>query len=143
MNALVRSLTRLAQARPGAAQAHWLLRLPLALILAQNGLNKFPLSADAAAGFGLPLPLWALAAVGELAVAALLILGGLVRGSMGDLITRLAGAGLAAIVAGVIYVAYWGPLLDILMFNPLQVLLLCAGLYLALAGRGPSRPQAA
>jgi len=127
---------RTARALPQVNFAHWLLRLPLAAVALQQGMSKFPLSADAASGFGLPLALWGLAAIGEIAVGVMLILGGLIRGGSGDLMTRLAGAGLAVIVAGVIYVAYWAPPLDLLMFNQFQLLLLGGGLYLALAGRG-------
>lgn len=127
-------IDRTARALPTVSPAHWLLRLPLVAVLLQYGLDKFPLSADAAAGFGVPLPLWAMAGVGEIAAAVLLVLGGLLRGGIGDLMTRVAGAATALIVAGVIYVAYWAPPLDLLMFNQFQILLLGAGLYFALVG---------
>jgi len=128
--------SRTARALPRTRYAHWFLRLPLAAVALQQGMMKFPLSADAAAGFGLPLALWALAALGEIAVGVMLLLGGLMRGGAGDLLTRLAGAGLAVIVAGVIYVAYWAPPLDLLMFNQFQLLLLGGALYFALFGDG-------
>ncbi len=133
---------RTARALPRAQFAHWLLRLPLALVLLQQGYDKFPLSADAAAGFGVPFALWAMAAVGEIAVGILLLVGGLMRGALGDLMTRIAGAGVAAIVAGVLYVAYWAPPLDLLMFNQFHLLLMAAGLYLALMGTGHNRDSA-
>jgi len=133
-------IERASRALPTAGFAHWFLRLPLAAVLLQQGADKFPLSADAAAGFGLPLALWGLAAAGEIVVGLALLLGGLMRGPLGEVVTRLAGAGLAVIVAGVIYVAYWAPPLELLMFNQFQVLLLGCGLYLALVWRGaPAR----
>lgn len=125
---------RTARALPRAQFAHWLLRLPLAGVLLQYGIDKFPLAATDAAGFGVPLVLWALAAVGEIAVGLLLILGGVVRGGTGEVMTRIAGAGLAVIVAGVVYVAYWAPPLDLLLFNQFHLLLLAGGLYFALIG---------
>lgn len=125
---------RTARSLPRPAAADWLLRLPLAGVLLVNGWQKFPLSADVAAGFGVPFPLWVLAALGEIAVAAMLVAGALIRGAAGDLVTRAAGAGAAAIVAGVIYVAYWAPPLDLLMFNQFHLLLMAVGLYLALSG---------
>ena len=128
-------LERTARAVPDLGAAHWLIRLPLAAVLVQNGLAKFPLSADVAAGFGVPLALWALAAVGELAVAVMLLAGGLMRGALGELATRVAGAGAAAIIAGVIYVAYWAPPLDLLLFNQFHLLLLCSALYLTFAAK--------
>ncbi|MCU0905452.1 MAG: DoxX family protein [Tabrizicola sp.] len=126
---------RAARAVPRLSYADWLLRLPLAGILLQYGSQKFPLSADAAAGFGVPFPLWVLAAVGEVAVGLMLLAGGILRGSLGDLVTRLAGAGAAMIVAGVIYVAYWAPPLDLLMFNQLHLMMLAIGLFFALNGK--------
>jgi putative oxidoreductase len=128
-------LDRTAHALPRAAFAHWLLRLPLAGVLLQYGIGKFPLSEAEAAGFGVPLALWALAGVGEIGAGLLLILGGVLRGGAGDLVTRLAGAGIAVIVASVLYVAYWAPPLDLLMFNQFHLLLLAGGLYFALAGK--------
>ena len=127
-------LDRTAQVLPRGTYAHWLLRLPLALVLMQQGIDKFPLSADMAAGFGVPFVLWIMAAAGEIAVAGLLIAGGFLRGVTGDLVTRVAGLGLAAIVAGVLYVAYWAPPLELLMFNQFHLLLLAGGLYFALTG---------
>lgn len=129
-------LDRTARALPRASFAHWLVRLPLAGVLLQYGLDKFPLSPEAAEGFGVPYPLWILAAVGEVAVAVLLVAGGLLRGGLGDLATRLAGAGAAVIVAGVLYVVYWAPPLDLLLYNQFHMMLLAAGLYFALAGNG-------
>ena len=129
-------IDRTARAIPRVNHAHWLLRIPLAMVLLQYGFDKFPLSADAAAGWGVPLFLWALAGVGEIAVGIALIASGFLRGALGDLVTRLAGALSAVIVAGVIVVAYWAPPLDLLMFNQFHILLLGGSLYLALAGTG-------
>ena len=139
---LDRSVERTAQALPRISHAHWLLRLPLALVLLQYGFDKFPLSADVAAGWGLPLWAWALAGLGEVAFGALLIMSGFLGGNRGDVATRIAGAGAAVIVAGVIVVAYWAPPLDLILFNQFHILLLCAGLYLALSGRRSADVQA-
>lgn len=125
---------------PRARFAHWMLRLPLAAVLLQYGIEKFPLNPMAAEGFGVPFPLWILAAVGEIAIGVLLIVSGFLRGSLGDLATRSAGAASAIIVAGVIVVAYWAPPLDLLMFNQFHILLLGVSLYLALCNRTPSLP---
>ncbi len=121
---------------PKTRHADWFLRLPLAAVMLQYGLDKFPLSADAAAGWGLPLWAWTLAGVGELAVAFLLIASGLLASLKGNafaaILTRVAGLVAAIIVAGVIIVAYWAPPLDLLMFNQFHLMLLGASLYLAL-----------
>lgn len=126
-------IDRTSRAFAATAHAHWLLRVPLALVLMQYGLEKFPLSAEIAAGWGLPLWVWALAGVGEIAIALLLITSGFLRGAAGTLATRIAGFGASIIVAGVIVVAYWAPPLDLLMFNQFHILLLGASLYPALS----------
>lgn len=128
-------IDRTSRAFVGTAYAHWLLRIPLAMVLFQYGTEKFPLSADVAAGWGLPLWAWALAGIGELAIAVLLIAGGLLSGAAGTLASRIAGIGAAIIIAAVIVVAYWAPPLDLLMFNQFHILLLGASLYLALSPR--------
>lgn len=125
---------RTSRALPRGVHAHWLLRLPLALVLLQQGFDKVPLSTDMAAGFGLPLALWGLAAFGEIAAGILLLVAGLMRGALGNLLTRVAGAGLAVIVLGVLIVAYGGTPADWLMFNQFHVLLMAGGLYFALTG---------
>ena len=51
---------------PEFCKSQWLLRLPLALIIIQQATWKFPLSADDAASFGLPMTLWMIGAFGEL-----------------------------------------------------------------------------
>lgn len=135
MTTAINFVDRTARSLPSPGFAHWLLRAPLIVVLVQQGMDKFPLSPDAAAGFGVAYPLWIMAALGELAVALMLVVGGVSRGAMGDLLTRLAGAGAAAIVAGVIYVAYWAPPMDLILFNQFHILLMCAGLYLALSGK--------
>ena len=132
-------LQRVARNLPRGTHAHWLLRLPLALVLLNQGYNKFPLSDAMAEGFGVPYFMWIMAAVGEVAVGLLLIIGGFLRGPLGDLTTRIAGLGTAAIIAGVIYVAYWAPPIEILLFNQFHVLLLAGGLYLALTGKPSAR----
>ena len=125
---------RTSRALPRGTHAHWLLRAALALVLVQQGIDKFPLSADAAAGFGLPFALWALAAVGEIGAGVLLIVAGFLRGALGNLLTRIAGAGLAVIVLGVLFVAYGGTPADWVIFNQFHLLLMAGGLYFALTG---------
>jgi uncharacterized membrane protein YphA (DoxX/SURF4 family) len=135
-------IERSARVLPRGTHAHWLLRVPLALVLMQYGLEKFPISAETAAVWGLPVALWAMAALGEVTAAVMLVVGGLLRGALGDLVTRAAGGIAAVIVMGVLYVAYSGPPLDMLLFNQFHVLLIASGLYLALTGSGGRRVEA-
>lgn len=134
---------RTTRALPRLPVAHWLLRLPLAGILLRYGLDKVPLEASQAAGFGVPRGLWGLAGLAEIGAALFLLAGGLVRGPLGYLLTRAAGAGAAVIVASVVYIAYRAPPLDLLLFTQFHPMLLSGGLYFALAGNGTASEQAA
>lgn len=127
-------LQKVAQDIPSVRPAHWLIRLPLAAMILNQGIMKLPLTEADAASWGLPFVLWAMAALGEIAASAALIFGGFVRNWIGDLLTRLAGLGIAMIVAGVLYVVYWAPLYDLWLANQFQILLLVGGLYFALRG---------
>ena len=127
-------LQKVAQDIPSVRPAHWLIRLPLAAMILNQGIMKLPLTEADAASWGLPFVLWAMAALGEIAAGAALIVGGFVRNWIGDVLTRLAGLGIAMIVAGVLYVVYWAPLYDLWLANQFQILLLVGGLYFALRG---------
>ncbi|MEL6609664.1 MAG: DoxX family membrane protein [Pseudomonadota bacterium] len=118
--------------------AHWFLRLPLAAIIFNQGWMKLPDLAGQAESNAIPVVLFAMAAIGEILGAAALIVGGIVKslnpGGLinlaGDVLTRLAGFAIAAVVAGVIYMFYWGS------FYSMQyhLLLLAGGLYFMLRG---------
>ncbi|MEM9047483.1 MAG: hypothetical protein AAGC92_02080 [Pseudomonadota bacterium] len=137
MTALVNTLTgfvRTDRALPDIRWAHWFLRILLAAVIMREGFNKTPIAADDAASFGVPVLLWALAAVGELVAGFLLIAGGLIRTSFGDLVTRTGGALIALIVASVLMMVYWAPPVELFLYNQLHLLLLAGGLYFAFRG---------
>ncbi|MEM9029685.1 MAG: DoxX family protein [Pseudomonadota bacterium] len=119
---------------PDVRFAHWLPRLLLAAIILQQGYIKFPLLASDAAGYGVPYFMWGLAALGELFAGMALIIGGLIKSRLGDIITRTGAALLALIVASVIVVVYWAPPLDLFLGNQTHLLLLAGGLYFAFRG---------
>ena len=119
MNAAKTGFETISSSIPEFCRSHWLLRIPLSIILIQQGLSKFPLTVDDAASFELPFTVWALAAFSELFVGVALILGGIL---------------LAAVIAGVIITTNWGPIFDIILYDHLHVLLLVGGLYFGLRG---------
>ena len=119
---------------PEFCKSQWLLRLPLALIIIQQATWKFPLNADDAASFGLPMPLWIIGAFGELFAGLALLSGGLIRSWYGDLLTRLGGLGLAVIIVSVLIIAHKAPIIDILLYNQFHLLLLLGGLFFGLRG---------
>ncbi|MEM1380526.1 MAG: hypothetical protein AAGH41_07875 [Pseudomonadota bacterium] len=95
--------------------AHWFVRVPLAIILFDQGWVKMLDLTGQAEANGIPLFLFFLAALAEVGGAAGLIVGGAAlslnltgwKTQAGDLLTRVSGFAIAAIVAGVIYMFYF------------------------------------
>ena len=71
-------LKRIASKIPEFCASHWLLRLPLAIVFIQQGLSKFPVTADDAASFELPYLVWWFVAYGELGAGVGLIAAALI-----------------------------------------------------------------
>ncbi|MEM9351094.1 MAG: hypothetical protein AAGA47_12605 [Pseudomonadota bacterium] len=119
--------------------AHWFVRIPLALIIGNQGYLKFIDLAGGAEAYGFPIWMWALAALAEVAAAAGLIVGGVVKSLnpsnrllalFGDVVTRLSGFATTAVVAAVIAIVYWGPWAGF----QLQLMLLAGGIFFMLRG---------
>ncbi|MEM9855403.1 MAG: hypothetical protein AAF841_13285 [Pseudomonadota bacterium] len=119
--------------------AHWFIRIPLALIIANQGAMKFIDLAGGAASYGFPVWMWALAGLGEILAAAAFIIGGIVKSLspenallrlFGDVVTRLGGLATTIIVASVIGIVYWGPWQGM----QFHLMLLAGGVYFTLRG---------
>ncbi len=95
-------------ATANAPMAHWLLRFALSATFLFHGLGKVGNMAATAEHFGLSQGTLSAVTVVELAVPGLLVLGGLLTGSLGDLLTRLAGICAIAVLLGAISVVHWG-----------------------------------
>ncbi|GIT90270.1 hypothetical protein JANAI62_02470 [Jannaschia pagri] len=118
---------------PTIRSSDWFLRIPLAIIIMEQGALKIPDMALQAEGFGIPLVLFALATFAEIAGGAAILLGGFLRNNwMTDLLTRLGGLAISVVVAGVIALLYFGP------FSgwQFQGLLLAGGLFFLFRGNG-------
>ena len=85
---------------PEFCLSHWLLRVPLAIVFIQQGLSKFPVTADDAEAFELPLLVWWIVAYGELGAGIGLLVGGFFAAKLisisfipefGDMVTRFSG----------------------------------------------------
>ena len=70
---------------PEVFRSHWLLRIPLAIIIFQQDIVNEAMSVE------LPSEVWAMPAFSKLFVGVALILGGMITGWMGDLLSRLGG----------------------------------------------------
>ena len=75
MSALLKSLPAKI---PEFCASHWLLRIPLAVVFIQQGLSKFPVTADDAASFELPYLVWWFVAYGELGAGIGLLVAALI-----------------------------------------------------------------
>lgn len=127
-------LLKARRSMPDLPIAHWFLRVLLSAIMVQQGLYKLPLTAADAESWGVPFALWAMAAIADFAVAALLIGGGLLRNVAGDLMTRFGGLLNTMVVASVLYVVYWAPPMDMFYNNQLHLMMLAGGLLFLFRG---------
>ena len=129
---------------PEFGMSHLLIRIPLIIVFAQQGLDKLPVDADMADGYGLPFIVWWFVAYGELGSAVGLAVGALtalhyVKNvpyvlELGDLITRFSGITICCIMTGVIWLAEPESLMDVLLYDQFHVFLWVGGLFFALRG---------
>lgn len=125
---------------PDVPAAHWLLRLSVAGTFLFHGIEKLPALEAGAAFFGFPLWLWTLVAVVEVAAGLALLAGPLLRGAIGDLVTRAGGVSVIAIMIGAIALVHWGQWSNLPSEThpaggmEFQTLLLATGLYFAVRG---------
>ena len=127
---------------PDFCFSHWLLRIPLIIVFAQQGMDKLPVDPEVAAVYGLPYLVWWFVAWGELGAAIGLLFGGLahIKGfkdwitESGDLLTRFSGFTIGCIMTGVIWIARPESLWDVLWYDNFHVMLWLGGLFFALRG---------
>lgn len=102
--------TQPSDAFPTARHAHWLLRLGLASVFIYMGIDKFMGAGVTAFStmMNLPVTLGALVALGEIGTGLFILSGGLIKGRLGDAITRLGAFGMVPILLGAIFMVHWG-----------------------------------
>jgi len=137
--AVIDTAVETAQRIPTIRSADWFLRVPLAVIIAEQGWMKFPDMALQAEGYGLPVALFFLAAMAEILGGIAILIGGFIRNNwMTDLLTRLGGFAIASVVAGVIVMIYFGPFAG----WQFQGMLLAGGLFFLFRGNGDVKGRA-
>lgn len=122
---------------PEFCYSHWLLRIPLAIVFIQQGLDKIPVDPETAEVFELPYLVWWVVAYGELGAGVGLLVGGTLYNfwkEIGDLLTRFSGFTIGCIMTGVIWIAQPESLLEVLLYDNFHVLLWVGGLFFALRG---------
>jgi DoxX. len=132
-------LKELTNKLPDFTMSHWLLRIPLAIVFIQQGLDKLPVDAMTADAYGLPYLVWWFVAWGELGAGIGLIVGGILSLKMfwpwiGELISRFSGFVIGCIMTGVIWIGMPTSFIDVLLYDNFHVLLWVGGLYFALRG---------
>lgn len=128
---------------------HWALRVALASTFLFHGLPKFAGIAEFAESNDLPLVIALLVPIAEVGGALLVLLGGISRGILGDLATRLGALAFIPVMVGAIAMVHWPRW----SFEPsgshpaggmeFQVILILLSVYLLVKGndvarRGPS-----
>jgi len=122
---------------PEFCLSHWLLRIPLAIVFIQQGLDKIPVDVETAEAMELPYLVWWFVAYGELGAGLGLLAGGLLVKYMkeiGDLLTRFSGIVICSIMTGVIWTGQPESLTEVLLYDNFHVLLWVGGLFFALRG---------
>ena len=115
--------------------AAWLLRLGLGASFIFHGLSKFPLPPQKLIDFfGFSAELASFVAISEIGAGFLLILGGFLKGHVGNLVTRFA-AGVIIIVMTVAFtLAHSDWFITPKLFMSEQIFLMIIGLYFFIKG---------
>ena len=127
-------------AKPFMGLAPWILRLVVGVSFILHGLGKFPLPPEKmvtwfeSMGYMYPEIVTSMVAVGEVAAGAGIILGGLISGHIGNLITRISGGAVGVIMIGAIVIAHADWLVTKKLFMSEQIFLFLLGTYFAIKG---------
>lgn len=124
--------------------SHILLRIPLAVVFIQQGLNKMPFDPAGGAGFGLGELTWWFVVYGELLAGIGLLIGGVMAlhrirdlpfvAELGDILTRFSGIVMCCVMTGVIWVVMKPDSLTAVLNDAFHLFLWVGGLYFALRG---------
>ena len=118
----------------------WLLRLGLGISFIFHGYGKFPLPPEKmvtwfeSMGYMYPELVTSMVAIGEVAAGAGIILGGLVSGHIGNLVTRISGGAVVVIMIGAILIAHSDWLVTKKLFMSEQIFLFLIGLFFTIKG---------
>jgi len=115
--------------------APWLLRLGLGISFIFHGLSKFPLPPQKLIEyFGFSAELASFVAISELGAGILLILGGFLKGQVGNLITRFAAGVIVIVMTFAFTLAHSDWFITPKLFMSEQIFLMIIGLYFFIKG---------
>jgi len=113
----------------------WLLRLGLGISFIFHGLGKFPLPPQKLIDyFGFSPELASLVAISELGGGILLILGGFLKGHVGNLVTRFAAGVIVIVMTFAFILAHSDWFITPKLFMSEQIFLMIIGLYFFIKG---------
>jgi len=115
--------------------APWLLRLGLGISFIFHGLGKFPLPPQKLIDyFGFSPELASFVAISELGAGILLILGGFLKGHVGNLVTRFAAGVIVIVMTFAFILAHSDWFITPKLFMSEQIFLMIIGLYFFIKG---------
>ena len=115
--------------------APWLLRLGLGVSFIFHGLNKFPLPLQKLIDyFGFSAELASFVAISEIGAGFLLILGGFLKGYVGNLVTRFAAGIIIIVMSFAFTLAHSDWFITPKLFMSEQIFLMIIGLYFFIKG---------
>ena len=113
----------------------WLLRLGLGTSFIFHGLSKFPLPPQKLIDyFGFSPELASFVAISELGAGILLILGGFLKGHVGNLVTRFAAVVILIVMTFAFILAHSDWFITPKLFMSEQIFLMIIGLYFFIKG---------
>ena len=132
--------------RPFAPTAVWLLRLGLGVAFFLHGFEKFPLPPEKMAnwftklGYAYPEIITSAVAIGEVGAGVGIILGGLIRGYVGNIITKVSGGAVVVIMVGAFIIAHSNWFFTSRLFMSEQIFLFILGSFFLIRGNKCERP---
>jgi len=115
--------------------APWLIRLGLGIAFIIHGYNKFPLPPQGLINyFGFSPALATFVALSEVFAGIIIIVGGLLNNSLGNLITRLGGLMVVVVMMFAFSIAHQEWFITIKLFTSEQIFLFLIGFYFLLKG---------
>ena len=113
----------------------WLIRFGLGIAFSIHGLSKFPLPPEALIKyFGFSPFLASLVALAELGGGLFLIVGGFIKGPVGNLITRVSALTITIIMINALALAHRDWFITTKLFTSEQIFLLIIALYFLIKG---------
>ena len=113
----------------------WLIRFGLGIAFSLHGLSKFPLPPEALVKyFGFSPFLASLVALAELGAGLFLIIGGFIKGSIGNLITRASALAITVVMINAYSLAHRDMFITTKLFTSEQIFLFIIALYFLIRG---------